>query len=310
MDFMSTLIQISVLFILIVVGFTVGRAGLVSPGGRKELTSVLMYVALPSSIIKAMQIDFDSDKFAVAIGILLTMLILYIAIGGLSFVLIKLFRAEGKQRDVYQLAMILPNVGFMGYPVVEAVFGSEAIFYAAVGNMPFELISWTLGMYIISRNGDTVSNDNPVKKSIINPGVISVIVGMTLFLTSTHIPDPFATALGMTAGLTSPLAMMLIGITLSTTNILSTFKNLRLYLLGFIKLVLLPVCVMMVMQIIGMKGMGAVLPALLISMPSASYTAIFSSKAGSDDRLASEAVFMCTLLSMLTIPVIASLLTA
>lgn len=109
MDFLLTLQNVSVLFLLIVVGYIVGKVGVISESGQKELSGFVLRVTMPATIILALQLEFTMDRFNTALKIMLIMSLAYIAMILLSKVISKIYKVDEKQRDVIEIASILPN---------------------------------------------------------------------------------------------------------------------------------------------------------------------------------------------------------
>lgn len=308
MIFFDTLMQVLKLFIIIIFGYILGKKGLISKNGQKEISMILLYVAMPCAIIRGMQIPFSAEKFSNGISIIFIMAVTYLLITLMSFVLVRLIPSSGKERDVFQLSMILPNVGYMGYSIIGQVLGMENIFYATLASLFFEFTAWSVGVYLISRNGEVKSSHNVLYKSIVNPGVISVLTGFTLFLLKVNIPEPLKGAVEVSGSMMSPLAMIIIGLSLSRAKVKEFIFNYKIYLVSFFKLILIPFAMMALYYLAGLDGMKIMIPAMLVAMPSASYVTIFATNLGSDETLASQVASVCTILSMVTIPFVVGVL--
>lgn len=309
MIFIDTLFQVLRLFIIIIFGYILGKKGLVSKDGQRQISHVLLYIAMPCAIIRGMQIPFSQEKFAVGVSIILIMGLTYALISLLSFGLVRLIPgSEGKQRDVMQLSMILPNVGYMGYSIIGQVLGMENVFYATLASLFFEFTSWSVGVYLLSRNGDIKSKHNVFYKSIVNPGVLAVLTGFALFLLRLEIPEPLKGAVEVSGAMMSPLAMVIIGVSLSRAKIREFVFNYKIYLVSFFKLLLIPFAMMMLYYAAGLRDMRIMIPTILVAMPSASYVTIFATNLGSDETFASQIASVCTILSMVTIPAVVGVL--
>lgn len=308
MVFFDTLIQVLRLFIIIVFGYVLGKKNWISKNGQREISTILLYVAMPCAIIRGMQIPFSREKFSIGLSIIVIMGITYGLITLMSFALVKLIPSKGKERDVLQLSMILPNVGYMGYSIVGQVLGMENIFYATLASLFFEFTAWSVGMYLISRNAEVKSSHNIFYKSIVNPGVLSVLTGLVLFLLKVSIPEPLKGAIEVSGSMMSPLAMIIIGVSLSRARVREFIFNYKIYLVSFFKLLLIPFVMMGIYYLAGSDGMKIMVPTMLVAMPSASYVTIFATNLGSDETLASQIASVCTVLSMVTIPFVVGVL--
>lgn len=303
MDFLLTLQNVSILFLLIVVGYIVGKVGIISESGQKELAGFVLKVTMPATIILALQLEFTKDRFNTALRIMLIISLAYILMIILSKFISKIYRVDEKQRDVIQIGSLLPNTSFMGFPIVLSILGKEALFFAVLGaGLIFEVVSWTYATYTIGRNTGMDFKENLFKKIFLSPGILSIIIGFILFIFSITIPEPLNSTMRLLSQATSPLAMIVVGILLSRSNIKECITSGKLYLISAFKLLIFPLLIFGILKILGFTGMEIIIPTIMLSMPTAAYVAIFSANLGNDANLASQIVFISSLMSLITIP--------
>lgn len=300
MDFFVVLNQVAVLFILIVVGFILKKRRILSDEFSKGLASLIISVTLPALIITSMNYEF-SDKLldnslkilGYGVGAFALMILI-------SYIFSKVFHVENPQRGVYQFLIVFPNTGFMGFPILNAVFGQEGVFYGAIFNLLFNVLLWTLGVYFVSKEKDRKIN----LKTLINPGTIAVAIGFMLFVLSIKLPYVLHSALSTIGHTTTPLAMMMVGLLLADAEFGLLFKNAKLFIIAAIRLIIVPMFFYFVLSQFNLPDIVLSTLVILCGMPSAANAAIFSRKFDSDYRLASQGVFLTTLLSIGFIPLI------
>ena len=308
MDFLLTLQNVSVLFLLIVIGYIAGKANIITIGGQRELSSLVLKVTMPATIIMALQLKYTPERLMTAFKIIGIVMVAYIGMIILSAFISKIFKVNDGQRDVIQIALILPNTSFMGYPIVLSILGGESLFFAVLGTgLVFEIISWTYGIYTISRTTEFDFRKSIAKNIIFSPGILSIAIGLLLFILSISIPEPINTTMKILGQATSPLAMMVVGILLSRSNIMECLSTVKLHLIALIKLLVFPLLILGVLKIFGFTGMEIIIPVVMLSMPTAAYVAIFSENVGNDTNLASQIIFISSLLSLITIPIMVML---
>lgn len=308
MDFFITLQNVSVLFLLIVVGYIVGKAGIISEKGQKELSNLVLRVTLPATIILALQLEYTKERFNTSLNIMLIMIIVYIVIITISKILSRYYRASRGQRDIIEVSLVLPNTSFMGYPIVLAILGQEALFYAVLGaGLVFELIAWTYGNLTISKSNGVKLNKRTVKTTLLSPGILSIAIGFTLFITGIRIPEPINTTLDFLSRASSPLAMIVVGILLSRSDIKKCIFDGKLFIIAITRLLIFPFVVFISLSILGVEGIILTIPIVMLSMPPAAYVAMFSANANNDTDLASQIIFIASLFSVVTIPLMVSL---
>ena len=308
MDFLLTLQNVSVLFLLIVVGYIVGKVNIISVSGQKELSNLVLKVTMPATIILALQLEYTKERFNTALKIMLIVAIAYLVMIIISSFISKFYKLNDGQRDIVKIAHLLPNTSFMGFPIVLSILGKEALFYAVLGaGLIFEVVAWTYGAFTISRSTGAEFDKKQIKNILLSPGILAIIIGFVLFITSTTIPEPLNRTMGMLSQATSPLAMVVVGILLSRSNIKECLTSFRLYIVAAIRLLVFPLLIFLVLKILGFTGMEIVIPVIMLGMPTAAYVAIFAANSGNDGNLASQIVFISSLLSLVTIPVIVML---
>lgn len=308
MDFFLTLQNVSVLFLLILIGYIVGRLGIVSEGGQRELTALILNVTMPATIILSMQVPFTMEKLNQAIWLSLIMIGCYLFMVLFSSLAVRLFpKLSVGRKDILQAGMILSNTSFMGYPIVLALLGEGALFYAVIcGSFIFEIFAWTYGTFLIGRNagGGGVS----LKRAVLNPGVLSIGVGVILFLTGLTIPEPINSTMELLSKATSPMAMMMVGMILSRTKLSEALGDRNIYIASGFKLLVHPLLILFALRALGFSDVFITVPIILLSMPTAAYVAMFSASLDNDEAYAGQLVFVSSLLSLITIPIVTSLL--
>ena len=285
MNFSNIFIQVAVLFIIILVGYFVRKFNLLDDHCT---------------------INFDSKMIQKILLLLFTSLIMYIVSIIIAFLLKYILKCNDKKDlGIYQYIVVFSNVAFMGYPVIEAVLGHEAIFYTAIFNLPFNLFSFTLGIYLLSKG--STSRGFSIK-SLISPATIAIVIGLFLFVTGLRLPQFINEPLEMLGSITTPISMIIIGSLLANSSALDCFVNKKLYIVTFIRLLVLPVIVYFILKGWINDKMILAIPVVISSMPSAANTAIMANQYDSNITLASQCVFFTTLFSVISIPFISILL--
>jgi predicted permease len=291
---------------LLMIGFSIKRLEIVEDSLRKNLTNLIFYVTLPALVINSMSYKFSVERLTQVLNVLGLSVAVYALMIAVSYLFTYLLPMEQKERDVYQFMLIFANVGFMGYPVIEVIFGSEGVFLAAIYNLVFNLLIWTQGVLIMSRS---TSEESEFKlDNLKNPGTFSIGIGLLIFLLSIKLPAPVATTLEMLGDATTPLSMIVVGSILAQIELKQIFSNFKLWLVTALRLVIFPLVVLQALQLGSFSTLVVGVMVVLTGMPVAANTAIFAQEFGGDEALASEGIFLTTLLAMLSIPVLVSML--
>ena len=304
MSFTSTFTQVLILFILIVVGYFIRYKNLIDKDFTSKLSNLVLSIFLPAMIINSMQIDFEPNIINKIIIIILLSFITYLISFLIAYSLKFIFKSD-KDIGIYQYSVMFSNVGFMGYPVVQSIFGNNALFYASIFNLPFNLLIMTLGIYLLCREN---KNYDFSIKSFFNPVIISILIGFILFIFRIKLPVFINDTLELLGDLTTPLSMLIIGSMLCESPATECFFNKKLYLIVFIRLIFIPIFIYFILKGIINDKLLLSIPIILTSMPIATNAAIMANKYKANESLASQLVFLSALLSIVTIPFISFLL--
>lgn len=306
MQFYAVFEQILALFLILLTGYGARKTGLLDSQLTKGLSGLLLKVTLPALIIDSMQKPFSASLLRESGVILLISLAVYACSVAFALLFPRLLSGTPDERGVFSFVLIFSNVGFMGYPVVYAVFGEAGVFYAAIYNLPFNLLLFTLGITIISKKKEgTPAVD---WKLFVNPAIAAVFLGFFLFLFSAVLPGPLALAVDQLGQFTPPLSMLLVGSLLSTIPVKSVFADWRVYLVSLLRLLLIPSVVWLTLSSLRLPEMLVGIPTVITAMPAAANTAILAEQFEGNAVLASQIIFLSTLLAILSIPLVARLL--
>jgi len=204
------------------------------------------------------------------------------------------------ETGVLRFMLIFSNLGFMGYPVAYAMFGPESVFYVTLINLPFGFLVFTLGVFLLRPD----LARNPELKRIVTPGLIASIFGLFLLVTGITIPSPLNESVSLLGSITTPLAMIVIGTFLAPLPFLGMVSDIRVWAISLLRLLVIPFAVFLIISPFISDPLLLGIPVLLAAMPVAANTVLLSEEYGVNAELASKGVFISTLLSLVTIPLI------
>jgi predicted permease len=299
---MYAISQVSVLIILIVLGYGCAKFKIAGPSAAGCFSIFIINVSLPCITLVSFQRPFSAELLGEGGAAVAASALMY----GIAFLAAMIFPRllgiKGPERGVHRYAIMFSNCGFMGFPMIEALLGEEYLFHACAFNIFFNLLAYSLGAWLIAREG---TRRMPVSwKIFVNPTVIATFIGMLLFLFSVSLPAPIYKSLKMAGDTTSPLAMMVIGINLAQAKAGQVWGRRQLYITAFIRLAVLPFLVALGCRLLGFHGPVLILVIILAAMPAASATSILASVYNVAPEESSSLVFLSTLFSMATIPLI------
>ena len=274
------LTQTFIMFILMILGLILSKTGLLTEHGSKDMANILLYAVIPCVIIRSYITDFTMEKLY---GLLMSAVL---AVAGFAVAIAVSYIIYGMRKPIDNFGTAFCNAGFIGIPLVTAVFGNEAAFYVASFASILNLLQWTYGIVIITRRKDMIN----IKKVFVNPVTISLVIGLFLFITGIKLPGVINSTMAGVAALNTPAAMIVLGYYLSCVRICD---------------LIIPLLTLLVLYIIpaghGQIGMITLIAA---ATPVGTSTAIFAQKFGQDYERAVCMVCLSTLFSIITMPVV------
>ena len=290
---MTVLLQVMTLFLLIIAGYFAARKNILDDRGLRGLNTLVLTFAQPALILHKMQMP-TTPQLLIELAWVFVLTCATIGVAGV--IAFRLFIRETPQRraTLTNLAMV-SNCGFMGYPVITATMGEDALIYAVMFVTAFNLMSWTLGAFYYGGRKAM----QPLKL-LGNPTIWAVIGGMLLFLTGWRLPGFVNNALNMMGATTTPLAMFVIGARLISLR-MEHLKDVKLLMVCALRLLVFPAMILLLRF--------TPLPEMVVSsvyqctaMPCAALTAMMAERYDCEKELASRGVALSTALSMATVP--------
>ena len=290
--------QVMVLFIIMAVGFYAKKRKFLNEVVDRGLTDLLLNITLPFMIVSSFNIEYESTMISNAQKILVYSFLIHI---GLIFISkLFFFKLPKNKEQVFRFITIFSNVGFMGYPVLESIYGGVGVFYAAIFNIAFNLLVWTVGVVLYTGEKDFKS----MRKAIANPALIAVVIGIILFVFSIKLPLAIETSLKLVGATTTPISMIIIGSMLAEMKFKNIFSDLSIYYASIVRLLIVPMIIYIVLRFFNVDEMLLNICVILQAMPAAVSAAIIAEKYGGDGLLASQCVFITTIISGITIPIV------
>lgn len=294
-----------VLFLLMLVGVCCRKCKIFNDEANKRISSLVVNVANPALILSS-SINQEAvisgmefvKTFALAWAMFAVMMLLAHFIPGI-------IRAKATEYGTYKAMTIFSNIGFMGFPVIAALLGTEALLYASMFLIPFNVLIYTYGISVMKKHGE--KNGFQLRK-ILNVGVISCVLTLIIYLTRIPIPIVIEQAVDSVSALTAPLSMMVIGDSLTKIDLKKLFCNVRMLVFSAIKLLVIPIVGVSLIKLLGLNPMLTGVCMIMLSTPVGSMTAMLAQEYDGDYELASQGVTITTLLAVVTMPLVSMLM--
>ncbi len=294
--------EVMVLFLIMIIGVYARKRGFMSEDLTKQLSHLLLNITMPLMIIASFHFEFSYAMLQNA-GILF---LISLGIHSVSAVLglVIYYRYPVDVRSILRFITVFSNCAFMGFPVLESLYGRIGIFYGSIYVISFNVFLWTYGVMLFNGAKDAKT----FQKAVLNPGIVSVFIGLILFIFSIRLPIPIIRTMEMVGSMTIPISMLIVGALLADANLKGIFSGSSVYYGTAIRLLLLPLITLGILRLIGVPDILLAISVILVGMPAAANTAIFAETFKGDSLLASRLVAISTIASLVTIPLLVLLL--
>ena len=286
------------------IGYISRKKNLLGKEAGPSISWIVVNIANPAMIISSVINGESSITGEELIWTAILACITFAVLIVLAEILPRLFKTEGKTRAAYKIMTVFNNIGFMGFPVIAAAYGEEALLYAAIFVLPYNILFYTYGIAITQSNG---ANQKLKIKQILNIGSIASILAVVLYLTQMPVHGIIKSVTASLSDLTAPLSMFVIGISLTNMKIRELFTDIKLLGYSAIKLLLIPVVGMLIAGNYIQNQMLCEVFMIMLATPAGAMTAMLAQEYDGDYSLASRAVALTTLLSVITIPIVSAI---
>ncbi len=303
MSFTSLLSTIATLALLLAAGIITGKLKIIDERSTERLSTLIVKLGQPFLIINAL-IGIEPTPENIKNGFLIfgLGLIIHIFMAVLAHLLAKPVRGFD-ERKLTEFGMLFTNCGFIGFPILESIFGETGLFYGAFYIISFHLFTWTWGIAILARGREDIKITP--KKALVNFGTIPSLIGIVLFLSGLQLPEFVTDFSGYIASLCTPISMLITGSNLSRRGMKSMLTNPSVYLTNAVRLIVMPLAVTTALWLVGVPDYMVVFGCVMAAMPTAAVITMFGEMYGISPGCAAELVGSTSLLSVATLmPVI------
>ena len=293
--------QTIIMLMLMIVGVVCRKTGIIDHNTNRDLSKFVLQVVNPVMIFMSYQTELHAD--------LVRDLLLTFAASAAAFVImiagvyILIRKKKGRETEIERFSAIYSNCGFMGIPLVNAMFGMKGVFYLTAFITIFNLIVWTHGIILISGE----KSMKQIVKVFYSPTIIAIVLGLITFFFEIRLPELPSKALEYISQLNTPLAMIVSGVSMAETNIIGMIKKLGVYRVCFVKLIILPVILSTALSVIPLGNEVRLTVIVAASAPPAAMCTLQCLRYGKNNIYASEIFTAGTILSVLTLPLAVSL---
>ncbi len=293
-----------ILLIVVIVGYAARKLGYMDDDFDKKLSCIVIDITMPLLVLSsAMCHDVpDSHLILPLIGVgVLT----YIILLSFGFLVPRLITKNPDERGMIGFVNMFANVSFIGYYIVDAMFGTKGIFYAALLNVPYFFFIFTVGIMLIRGKVSLRQFDYKV---LISPVLIAAYIAAILVALDVETPELVARPVKLVGDITIPAALLLIGSSMAKIPLKSAFSNKKVYLVSAVRLIVVPACLYLIFMLLDVHPLINQINTVVIAMPAASLGTIFCLKYDRDPTLVTSITFVTILGCIITMPLIAMIL--
>lgn len=304
MSFFPVFRQMTVLLLMMVAGYAANLCGILTKDAQKWISKLIVNIASPALIINSVTTGGQLSSSKALAVVLLAALVYYIVMIPAAKIFSRLCRVEAEHRPDYEAMLMFSNLGFMGIPVVGAVLGQESVLYLSIFMAMFNIFIFSYGMLLLQKG----KNGKIQLLRMVNAGTVSSLSAVILYLLHISIPPLLLQPIASIGNTTTPLAMMVVGASLANFPIRELFTEKSLYLFTLLRLLVLPVLTLVICRPLLSDPLLVGVTTMASAMPVANTSAMIVTESGGDASYIAKGTCISTLLSVLTIPVVAMLL--
>lgn len=289
------------MMIMVVIGIGGYKLGLIGDKERDALTKFLLNLICPMLILNSYMQGYDPEKtrglfLSLAMGVLIHVIGIFLA-----KILVK---KEGNPNwQVERMAIVYGNVGFMGIPLMSAMFGPDAVFYLSTICLVYNFMIWSHGLLLMTGKMDKAS----LKQVFISPNMACMAVGILIFLCRIPVPDIIASPVSSIGNCTTPLAMLASGAIIARSDLREALKNKRLYFISALRLFAVPAITFLCVKLLHVPHMVALTAFTAAACPMGAMVTMFAVEHKKNAPYASGIFTFTTVLSLVTIPALIAL---
>lgn len=287
------------LFIIILVGVYGARKKIITAQINKGLIDILIRIALPFLILSSFIFTYDDAIKSNVMKTFFYSIAAYIIVIIVSYLL--LLPVKNDKKTILHFANVFTNTGYVGFPVLNSIYGAEGIVYGSIFNMFFVIFVWTYGIFLYRGNFEKKELKAELKKVLLNPSILAVCSGIIIMIYDIQLPGAMLSSIRSIGNITGPLSMIIIGVILSDVKMKNYIKDWTIYYGVTTKLIVIPFIVYMLSLLAGEVSKAINSVVIMTAMPSAAMTSILAESFDKDKDYAAVIVSVTTLFSLITV---------
>ncbi|MEI3348053.1 MAG: AEC family transporter [Dysosmobacter sp.] len=301
MNFMDTFNEMVVILFAVGIGYLAHRLGYLGGEINQKLSKLILNITTPALILSSMANEENLPSVGEVLSILFVAVVFYAMEFAFALIVPKLVGGTPKEIGVWRFLLCFPNVGFIGYPLVEAIFGHTGLFYAVILVMPFNLLNYSLGPLMLS---------GKIRfhwKQLLSPCILMALLTLILTLAGIHVPPMIGAMAEIVGDVNIPLSLLVLGSMLAGMSARKVLTSVRMWILSAVRLLAMPAALGVVLHLMGTDPLVLGVAVAQMAMPVAVNGTMLCLEFDGDVEAMAQVTFMTTVLSIVTIPLAVSL---
>lgn len=302
MEMLTIINSVISLFLIMLAGIYGGKKGIINSKVSKGLTDILLDITLPCMIITSFSFQYDEGVKSNVLKTFYYSFLVYIIVAMVSYLL--MFPIKTEKRTILHFANIFTNTGYIGFPILNVLYGPEAVMYGSIFNIFFTIFLWTYGVMMFKGKMEKQELRKEMLKALKNPSLIAVYLGILMMIFNLQLPQVILASANSIGSMTGPLSMIIVGALSYKVNLKEHLVDWTVYYGIAVKLIIIPAVLYFISVLISDRTIVSNSVIILASMPAAAMTSIFADSFNIKRDYASVIVVATTLLSIFTLPVL------
>ena len=304
--------KLLVLFGFMFIGYFSYKRKWITDHTESQLSGLVVNIFNPALIISGVISSSTNGNLKMVIMDLFLAMLLFAILIVISPLFVRILRVKKSEINIYSVMMIFSNLGFMGIPLIEELYGKGAIFYVVIYSFVYTVVFYSYGIYLFEKE-KAVQTGEKAKiqfewKKMVNPGIIASLIAMLIFILQIKVPAPAVSFVDYLGNTCIPLSMILTGVSVAKLSIIEVFKDVKMYTFTFLKMLVIPVIAAVLIKKFHIDPMLSGIMVIMFAMPNGSMPVMMSIDYGIDSSVCSRGIVLTTLLSIITLPIIAYLI--
>lgn len=317
-DFANTLGSMFSLIIVTMLGYVAARCGFLSADIRPKLSGLIFNITLPCTILASVgEVDASTGVEAITWSLVLAVALFFVMLAGSALANLVMRTPRG-ERSLYLWMGVLTNTGFIGFAVLESIFGGPSVFLGSIFIAISNVFLYSLGVAVLrsggarSENAESAVADGKRRRrtvdvrgmlrDMVNVPLVASLIAMVIFFARVPIPVPIMQAASMAGGVTSPLAMMLVGLSIADANLGAVLGQPRLWGFILIRFLAVPLAVYVLLAPVVPSALALGIFVVMLAMPTGSMAGPIAATYGQDGELPAQGTIVSTIASFAIVP--------